>query len=83
VPVQIDEASLKEVAEKSGGRYFRATDAEALRRIYQEIDRLERTRFEEERFLEYREYYSAATLVALALIALGSLGGATVFRRLP
>jgi Ca-activated chloride channel family protein len=83
VPVEIDEETLKAVAEKTGGRYFRATDGQALRHIYQEIDRLERTRFEEERFLEYHEYYAAATVLGLLLIVLGSLAGATVFRRLP
>jgi Ca-activated chloride channel family protein len=83
VPVEIDEATLKAVAEKTGGRYFRATDGEALRHIYQAIDQLERTRFEEERFLEYHEYYAAATLLGLALVVLGSLASATLFRRLP
>jgi Ca-activated chloride channel family protein len=83
MPVEIDEASLKGIAEKTGGKYFRATDGEALRHIYQEIDRLERTRIEEERFLEYREYYASVTLLGLLLVILGSLGGATIFRRLP
>jgi Ca-activated chloride channel family protein len=83
VPVEIDEDTLKAVAEKTGGRYFRATDGEALRHIYQEIDRLERTRFEEERFREYHEYYAAATVVGLLFLVLGSLLGATMFRRLP
>jgi Ca-activated chloride channel family protein len=83
VPVEIDEETLKAVAEKTGGRYFRATDGQALRHIYQEIDRLERTRFEEERFLEYHEYYAAATGLGLLCIVLGALAGATLFRRLP
>lgn len=83
VPVEIDEPTLKAVAEKTQGRYFRATDGEALRRIYQEIDRLERTQFEEEHFLEYREHYPVVTAIGLVLILFGALSGATIFRSLP
>ena len=43
VPVEIDEAMMREVAEKTGGRYFRATDARTLEAIYAEIDRLEKS----------------------------------------
>jgi Ca-activated chloride channel family protein len=83
VPVEIDESTLKAVSEKTQGRYFRATDGETLRRIYQEIDRLERTQFEEERYLQYREFYPAATVIGLVLLVLGALAGATLLRRLP
>jgi Ca-activated chloride channel family protein len=83
MPVEIDEASLKAIAEQTGGKYFRATDGQALRHIYEEIDRLERTQFEEERFLEYREYYPAVTLAGLGLLALSLLAGGTLLRRLP
>jgi len=45
---------LKVVAEKTGGRYFRATDTEALEKIYEEIDKMEKT---EARIKEYTEYF--------------------------
>jgi len=53
MPVEIDEETLKKVAEITGGRYFRATDLDSLKRIYAEIDQLERTRTEERRYMEY------------------------------
>jgi Ca-activated chloride channel family protein len=83
MPVEIDEALLQEIASTTGGQYFRATDAAALRQIYGQIDRLERTRVAEDRFLAYREYYG--WMVALAMVssaaALGLRG--TWLRRLP
>ena len=56
MPVQIDEEVLMEIADRTGGRYFRATDSEALREVYREIDRLERSRISEIRLrYHYRE----------------------------
>ncbi len=83
MPVEIDEASLKEIAHKTGGRYFRATDAEGLVHAYQEIDTLERSEFAEQRFRQYRELYPHATALALLLLSLGWLLSGTIFRRLP
>ena len=83
VPVEIDEATLEAIAERTGGRYFRATDAESLQTIYEEIDALERTEIIEERYLQYDEYYGAALVVGLMLACLAWLGQGTVLRRLP
>lgn len=66
--VRIDEALLRDIAEQTGGRYFRATDAAALAQIYATIDRLETVELSQERFLEYR--YFAEPLIAMGLIAL-------------
>jgi Ca-activated chloride channel family protein len=55
VPVSIDEATLREIAQHTGGRYFRATDTDRLIDIYSEIDRLEKTRIEETRYVQYGE----------------------------
>jgi Ca-activated chloride channel homolog len=68
--VSIDEALLSQVARTTGGRYFRAADADALRRIYGEIDRLERSPSEERRHVRYEELYLPFVMAgALLLIA--------------
>ena len=46
VPVDIDETTLQAIADKTGGKYFRADSSDTLRRIYDEIDRLEKTEVE-------------------------------------
>ncbi len=53
--VKIDEATLTEVAEITGGKYFRATDTDSLQRIYSEIDKLEKTEVESKHYVDYRE----------------------------
>ncbi|MEZ6124530.1 MAG: VWA domain-containing protein [Planctomycetaceae bacterium] len=55
VPVNIDEATLKKVAELTNGRYFRATDTDSLEQIYAEIDALEKTAVESQQFTDYLE----------------------------
>lgn len=81
--VVIDEDTLRQIAERTGGEYFRATDADGLREVYKQIDRLERTKISEERFRDYREYFRLAVAIALALAAVAWLLRATVLRRLP
>jgi Ca-activated chloride channel family protein len=83
VRVEIDEDALKAIADKTGGQYFRATDAESLARIYEQIDQLERTEIQQVKYLEYHEHYALFALSALALLAVGTLASATLFRRLP
>lgn len=53
--VNIDETTLKQVAELTGGKYFRATDTSSLEQIYREIDALEKTQVESKNFVDYRE----------------------------
>ena len=53
--VNIDEATLKKVAELTDGKYFRAVDTNSLTEIYKEIDLLEKTKVETENFVDYRE----------------------------
>jgi Ca-activated chloride channel family protein len=83
IPCDVDEKTLEEIAKRTGGRYFRATDAEALRRAYQEIDRLERSQIAEVRYLQYHEYFEVLLGGALACAGAAWLLGASVFRRLP
>lgn len=81
--VEIDEETLEAIAERSGGRYFRATDGGSLRQVYEDIDALERTSIGEERFLNYTEYYFHFVLLALVCAAIAWLLQATALRRLP
>jgi Ca-activated chloride channel family protein len=67
-PVRIDEALLGEIATGTGGRYFRARDAEALRRIYEQIDQMERAPMRESRISRYNEWYLWP--IGIALLAL-------------
>jgi Ca-activated chloride channel family protein len=67
-PVEIDDALLSEVAQKTGGRYFRARDAAALQRITEEIDRLERTTVRTRVRTQYAELYRWP--LGMALLAL-------------
>ncbi len=64
---EIDVKTLKEISAKTGGRFFRATDKEALRDIYQEIDSLERSLIEVRDFTQYRELYLLLLLPAIIL----------------
>lgn len=94
VRVSIDEDMLTKLADATGGRYFRATDTDSLEKIYAEIDRLEKSRVEEQRYTDYRELaiQSAAdrgwSLPPLLFAAFGLLAGecalgTTLLRRFP
>lgn len=69
-PVRIDEPLLEDIARQTGGRYFRARDAQALRRIYEQIDALERAPIRATRFVRFTELY----LWPLGLAVLAFLG---------
>ncbi|MCU0634640.1 MAG: VWA domain-containing protein [Gemmatimonadaceae bacterium] len=69
-PVKIDEALLTEVATGTGGRYFRARDAAALQRIYEQIDRLERTPVRARSYVRFTEQYMWPLLVGLVAVLL-------------
>jgi Ca-activated chloride channel homolog len=83
VPVNIDEEMLREIAKLTGGKYFRATDERALREIYREIDKLERTKVSVEEYRRVAEMYGPWLWGALLCFALEALLGATVLRKLP
>lgn len=68
-PVRIDEALLEDIAKQTGGRYFRARDAQALKRIYEQIDALERAPIRATRFVRFTELFEwPLALAALALL---------------
>lgn len=80
VDVDLDEATLEQIASMTGGKYFRATDERKLKEIYKEIDRLETTRIEVEQFtFRIEEYHELAFFGCLLLLAGGVLDR-TLFR---
>ena len=81
--VEIDEDTLREIAERTGGRYFHAGNAEALARVVAEIDALERSEITEVRYLEYEHHHAAFVGGAGLMIALSALLSGTLLRRLP
>ncbi|PIQ63423.1 MAG: aerotolerance regulator BatA [Bacteroidetes bacterium CG12_big_fil_rev_8_21_14_0_65_60_17] len=83
VPVEIDEEMMTKVAESTGGRYFRATDNEALRRIYEQIGELETTRVQELEFVDVQENYLRFLLPAFLLVLFETLLSTTILRRFP
>lgn len=83
IPVEIDETTLKKIATKTGGKYFRAKDASALADIYGQIDTLERTKIEEKRFTQFHEFYERFVILALALVAAALALRTSILRRLP
>jgi Ca-activated chloride channel family protein len=83
LPVRIDEALLKEIADVTGGRYFRAKDSDALAQIFHEIDRLEKTPIQITRYVRYDEVTKPFVLIALGLLALELLLASTVAVRVP
>ncbi len=83
VQVDVDEPTLQEVAELTGGRYFRATDTEGLSEIYREIDQLETTEIEVQNFTSYGELFHYPLAAGLLLLVLEVGLGQTVLRKLP
>jgi Ca-activated chloride channel family protein len=81
--VDIDEPTLQEVAELTGGRYFRATDTESLREIYAEIDELERTEIEVENFTQFSEEFPMPLALGFLLLVVEIGLSQTALRKLP
>ena len=83
VKVEIDEKLLSEIAESTGGRYFRATDNTKLAEIYGEINKMEKARTTVDSFPIYKELFTMYALLALAAILLEMILNWFVIRRLP
>ncbi len=81
--VTIDEKALKGIADKTGGLYFRAQNTEGLKKIYETIDRLEKTEVKVKAFSEYREFYLFLLVPAFILLALAVLFENTRYLRIP
>ena len=83
LPVRIDEPLLQEIAQKTGGRYFRAKDSEALSRIFRQIDVLEKTPIQVTRYTRYDETTRPLILLGLGALALELLLAGTLVVRVP
>ena len=83
VKVEIDEKLLSEIAESTGGRYFRATDNTKLAEIYSEINKMEKARTTVDSFPIYKEQFMTYALLALMALLLELLLNWFVIRRLP
>ena len=83
VKVEIDEKLLSQVAETTGGRYFRATDNTKLAEIYSEINKMEKARTTIDSFPVYKELFGTYALVALIALLAAFILQVAVFRKLP
>lgn len=83
MPVVIDEATLRKIAQTTGGRYFRATNKGVLEQIFNEIDKLEKTHLDVQHFTQTQDHYLPWAIAALVLLLLSILIDYTVARRAP
>ncbi len=83
VKSEIDEETLQEVAGITNGRFFRATNSEALQEIYDEISEMEQTKIEVKEYYRYEEMYTGFLSWGLVLIGLALVLGSTVIRSAP
>ena len=81
--VTIDEKLLREIANETGGKYFRARDNDGLSRIYSEIDKLEKSKVEISSITRYTEKFFPFVMAALALLLIEVLLRFTVFKKFP
>jgi len=81
--VRIDEPLLKQIAEMTNGRYFRATNNLKLKEIYHEIDKLEKSKVDVTEFRRKKEEFKPFALAALILLLMDFILGITVFKKFP
>jgi Ca-activated chloride channel homolog len=82
MPVEIDEAILKEIAQNTGGKYFRATDNNKLVLVYKEIDKLEKSKIDVKLFSRKEEKYLLPAIIAFCMVILEIIVRNTIFRNL-
>jgi len=83
MPVEIDEAVLRKIAELTDGKYFRAVDKSALKNIYKEIDKLEKTKIEVKNYSKKQEMFLLFGLIALFVLLCELVLRYTVLRIIP
>jgi Ca-activated chloride channel homolog len=82
MPVEIDEAILKEISQTTGGKYFRATDNNKLAEVYSAIDKLEKSKIDVRQFSRKEEKFLIPALIAFCLLAVEIMVRNTIFRNL-
>ncbi|MDE7443742.1 MAG: aerotolerance regulator BatA, partial [Muribaculaceae bacterium] len=83
MPVVIDEPTLKNIAEMTGGRYFRAVNNNVLQEVFEEIDKLEKTQMDVRHFSHTEDNYMFWAWLAFGLLAMEILLRNTVLRSIP
>ena len=83
LPNDLDEETLSKIAKATNGRYYRATNAEELRQIYSDIDKLEKSKLDVQRYSKVYDAYQYFVLGAIIALLLELLLRITVFRRIP
>ncbi len=83
VPVEIDSKTLSDIAATTDGQFYRATNMAALKQIYKEIDKLEKTKIDVRKFSKFYEAYQPFALLAILALLLELLLRNTVLRRIP
>ena len=83
MPVDIDEDTLKAIADKTGGKYYRADSSETLKAIYDQIDKMETTEREMKKYVRVDELFPWAVIPGFGLLLLEILLSHTIWRRLP
>jgi Ca-activated chloride channel homolog len=82
MPVEIDEGILQEIAQTTGGKFFRATDNDKLVQVYSEIDKLEKSKIDVRQFSRKEERYLIPGLIAFCLLAFEIIIRNSIFRTL-
>ena len=83
VPVEIDEKTLTQIAQITGGKYFRATNNKALKSIYEEIDQMEKTKINVQEYSKKQEEYLSFAILALLFLFLELLLRHTLLKNIP
>ena len=83
IPIEIDEEVLKKVADTTGGKYYLAQDTETLMKVYDEINRLEKSNIEQRGYREYKELFGYYLIPGLIIFALEIILVNTVFTKVP
>ncbi len=80
IPVELDEELMKQIAQITNGVYFRATDTESLKNIYEEINQLEKTKIDEQKYVNTDEKFSTFALISFVLLCVNFILRRTLFR---
>ena len=82
MPVEIDEAILQEIAQNTGGKYFRATDNDKLIQVYREIDKLEKSKIDVRQFSRKEEKFLFPAILAFCMLIFEITARNTIFKNL-